>query len=197
VLSTVLLALLLSPAAITAAEGSNPQEERTLWETFYAPLEDAGPDQTYQSALELLTFVGEMPHSIELPLAESAGSPDLPEELPLTIEQGTDEAPAAGWVSLSTGAVVRSEELASAWVEAGEWDKALQLYSRLAKDDPEDTHLTVMLALCEYRVGNLQEARELLNRAGQRNEKYLSWVRHHDKLENLKQSLDEIGTTND
>ena len=72
-----------------------------------------------------------------------------------------------------------AERLAGALFEARQFEQAAGLYRRLKDDAEGDTHLLLMLALCERNAGNDAEARRLLaelQAADQQTAEWAGWL---------------------
>jgi len=178
-LRAMLGVLLLMPVHCARAGGQDPDE--SFFRTYYLPPEDPQPKRLYGKIIPFLERVHELPEQIQLRMTPSR----LPEAKELQESTHKASKKNEGWKQVVPGRVFPSEKRAYALLRAGHWAEAACAYRGLHRRDPGCAHWKVMLALCEARSGNREEARHLLKQAAEERDTLEPWVQWIMETEEL------------
>jgi len=133
---------------------------------YYRELDDSDRGRLAPLTARLMTLGQRIPRAIELPrlqvvtVARAEAEPGR-ESPPIEVEREGE-----AWEQVLGRPVVEQEKLAWVLYRAGSYARAADAYGPLHEADPENEHLTVMLALSERNAAGperLARARKLLD----------------------------------
>jgi tetratricopeptide (TPR) repeat protein len=162
-----IVGMLIALSVCLGSAGPSPEErispvERDLEHAFHRPFEDSAHGQLYDAAARLLKVARELPESVHLPGLRE------PETLPAETAEVPDVEPAdpgqqveVTWRTVAEEPVVDTEQLAYICLLAGEYDRAVELYTRLHESNPKDNHYRAMLMLSLRNAEQDEKARAL------------------------------------
>ena len=171
--------LLLMAVGGDVRGGEDP--DRDFFRTYYLPPVAPRQQRLYGRIIRFLDETQHLPESVRL----KSTAPGFPEDVELDEEDAKMTSPVPGWKAVAVGRTEAAEKRAYALLQAGRWADARAAYRTLVRRNPDNTHLRVMLALCEARCQNRAEARRFLEQCTDTNQTLEPWLQWMEQTEGL------------